>query len=348
MVILLLIVFIVLCFLSFFEESLENYKLEITIPVLILLIVIATFRVIGNDDDSENYQLMFNNYDDQLTRLSTEPSFIMLSSFTHAIGQDIHFLFFLYAVIALPLKFMAIRQLSKLFIAPLMIFVSHFFLLHDMIEIRISAAIGFFMLSIKPICEGKKKTAFLLLLGAVFFHYSSLVLFALLFLSNKPLSSTWKWGLAAIVPLGYLAYFLNVDILTTIPIPVIGQKLELYKSIKEMGMFEEIYVFKNPTLLIKILCFYLLLCYNDMLREYNQYLPILTKIMGMSLFCFFFFSSLPVLSGRLYELFGAIDIITIALVGYTIVPQYLGKTIVALFSCIMIFMDLFIYELVRF
>ena len=324
-----------------------NRKLPLALSVMIALILIATFRVIGNDDDSEAYQIMFDNYDDQLIRLATEPSFILISSFVHAIGADIRTLFFIYATIAIPLKFTAIQQLSKSVFIPLMVYISHFFILHDMIEIRASAAIAFFLLAIRPLCEGKKRSAILYLAIAVFFHYSALVLFSLLFLSNKPLSSIWKWGLAAIVPLGYIMYFLHIDLLTTIPIPIIGQKLELYRDMKDFGQFEDIYVFKNPTLLIKILCFYVLLYYHDLVYKYNQYLPLLLKIMGLSLACFFFFSSLPVLSGRLYELFGAVDIITIALTFHTVEHRYIAHSIITLFCCIMIFMDIFIYEIIR-
>lgn len=343
----LLIVFVIVCIFVYTEEYIEDVKWSVYVAIAIALILIAGLRVVGNDDDSENYQIMFDRYDDTLIRLTTEPSFILISSFVHSIKGDIHTLFFIYAVIAITMKFVAFKQLSPMLFASVMVYVSHFFILHDMIEIRVSVAIGFFLLSIKPMCEGKKKKAFLFLLMALFFHYSSLVLFGLLFLSNNPLSSAWKWVLASIVPLGYVMFFLHIDLLTTIPIPVIGQKLELYRDMKEIGMFDEIYVFKNPTLLIKILCFYVLLFYHDVLCQKCSYLPLLMKTMGISLFCFFAFSSLPVLSGRLYELFGAIDIITIALVIYVLEPKYVAKTMVLLLCSIMLFMDVFVYELIR-
>lgn len=347
MIPLLLLVFLMVCLFVFIEEYLGRSKWICFTSVALMLILIAAFRVIGNDDDSESYLDMFEGYENEIISTLTEPSFTWIASAIHSIGGDIRLLFLVYAVIAIPLKFVAIRQLSEYLFIPVMVYVSHFFILHDMIEIRASAAVAFFMLSIKPLCEGHKKKAALLILLAVFFHYSALVLLVMLLFSNKPLSSTWKWCLSLIVPFGYVIYFLHVDLLTTIPLPIIGQKLEVYKELKEMGGFEEIFVFKNPTLLIKMICFYLLIWYGEGVRKHIPYMPLLTKLMGMSLGCFFLFSSLPVLSGRLYELFGAIDIITIASLVYIFKPAYAGKIILMTFSVIMIFMDIFVYELIR-
>ena len=325
MIALLLLVFLMVCLFVFIEEYLGSSRWIYFSSVAVMLILIAAFRVIGNDDDSESYVEMFEGYENEIISTLTEPSFTWISSAIHAIGGDIRLLFLVYAVIAIPLKFIAIRQLSDYLFIPVMVFISHFFILHDMIEIRASAAVAFFMLSIKPLCEGRKGKAF----------------------SNKPLSRTWKWCLSLIVPFGYVIYFLNIDVLTTIPLPIIGQKLEVYKEMKELGGFEEIFVFKNPTLLIKMLCFYLLIWYDEVVNEHIPYMPLLTKLMGMSLACFFLFSSLPVLSGRLYELFGAIDIITIASLVYLFKPAYAAKIIVMTFCVIMIFMDIFVYELIR-
>ncbi len=347
MIALLLLVFLMVCLFVFIEEYLGSSRWIYFSSVAVMLILIAAFRVIGNDDDSESYVEMFEGYENEIISTLTEPSFTWISSAIHAIGGDIRLLFLVYAVIAIPLKFIAIRQLSDYLFIPVMVFISHFFILHDMIEIRASAAVAFFMLSIKPLCEGRKGKAALLILCAIFFHYSALVLLVMLLFSNKPLSRTWKWCLSLIVPFGYVIYFLNIDVLTTIPLPIIGQKLEVYKEMKELGGFEEIFVFKNPTLLIKMLCFYLLIWYDEVVNEHIPYMPLLTKLMGMSLACFFLFSSLPVLSGRLYELFGAIDIITIASLVYLFKPAYAAKIIVMTFCVIMIFMDIFVYELIR-
>lgn len=344
---LLLAVFVFVALLSFCEKYIGRYKWTIYIVIGIVLILMAAFKVVGNDDDSENYELFFLNYDDPYKILSVEYSFLLLSSIVSKFTYDVHGIFLVYALIGITAKFIAIKRMAKLLFLPLLVYISHYFILHDMIEIRVSVAAAFFMLAIKPLCDGEKRKAFVYMCVAVFFHYSAFVLFPLLFFNNETLSKRMRYILAAIVPMGYLAYFAGVDLLTTIPIPYIGSKLEVYRELKDFGHFEEIYVFKNPLLLMKITVFYLLLVFYDTVYEYNKELPMLMKIMGISLACFFFFSSLPVLSGRLYELFGVVDIFLFPCIVYVFRPQYIAKIFVFLMCFISIFMDVFIYELIR-
>lgn len=343
----LIVVFLIVCAFVYLEDYLDKDKLYAYISICVVLVLIAALREVGKDDDSLNYQKIFENYDDEFITATVESSYIFLSRIFYNMGHDIHSIFFVYAMISIPLKFMAIRRLSEQLFLPIVFYLSHFFILHDMIEIRVSAAIGFFLMGLYPLAQGERKKAFLWFCGAMVFHYSTLALFPLLFLSNKPLSNIWKYGLASIVPLGYAMYFAHIDVLTAVPLPFIGDKLELYREMKDLGAFDEIIVIKNPILLIKIVCFYIILIYNETISIYNKNIPLLTKIMGVSLFCFFFFSALPVLSGRMYELFGAIDVVTICSIVYVIRPVSVSRGIVIGLACIQMFMDVAVYKLIR-
>ncbi len=343
----LIVVFSIALLLSFIEKYIGVYKWGIFVVFGIILISIATFKTVGNDDDSENYEMMFEHYDDTFITLSVEYSFLLISEFLNSISHDVVILFLFYTTISICIKFVAISQLTTNIFLTLVIFLSHFFILHDMIEIRVSVSAAFFLLAIRPICNKERLKAFFFLAIAVFFHYSALVLLPLLWFNNNPLSNRTKYILMSIVPLGYVLYFLHIDVLTTIPIPYIGDKLELYAELKDLGKFDEILIFKNILLLILILSFSMLIIYVDTVYEYNKYIPLLLKIMGVSFACFFLFSSLPVLSGRLYELFGVVDIITIPCLIYLIRPQYIAISFVCLLGIIMIYMDVFVYNLIR-
>ena len=347
MIILIIIIFLIVAVLIFIEEYLGKYKWYPYFCIGVALIIIATFKTVGNDDDSQSYETMFENYDDEFVTISVEYSYVFFSKLLHFISDDVHVIFFLYAVIAILIKMFAIKQLSGKIYISLLVYLSHFFILHDMIEIRASVAAAFFLVSIKPICDGKKWKASLFMLIAFFFHYSAAVLFPLLFFSNKTLEPKTKYILASIVPIGYILYFLHIDLLTTIPIPYISDKLDVYQQLRDLGKFDEILVMKNPILIIKIISFYLLIIFYDTVYEYNKYLPILLKIMGMSLASFFIFSSLPVLSGRLYELYGVVDIIIISSLVYVFKPEYISKAFILLFCFVMFFMDIYVYELIR-
>lgn len=347
MIIALSLLLLLACLLAYLEDYMHESKWYPYIIMGVVMILLASFKVVGTDADSKSYEMMFNGYDDPLVQLTVEPSFTFISKVLNSFTDDVHSIFFLYAIIAIPLKLRGIAKLSNFVYLSLAVWLAHTFIIHDLTQIRASVAIAFFLTSIKPLCEGHKAKAFGLMGCAIFFHYSALSLVILLLFSNKDLSRRWKIVLGSIVPIGYILYFLHIDPLMTIPLPYIGTKLEIYREVKDLGGYDEILVFKNPILLIKIAVFYLLLFYYDTVKVFNKYLPMLLKIMGVSLACFFFFSSLPVLSGRLYELFGAIDIITIPLIVYIFKPNWAAKLITIMLAFIMFGMDVFVYKLIE-
>lgn len=346
MIIALSLLLLLVCALVFLEDYMGEGKWYPYIIIGIIMILLAALKEVGNDGDSQSYEIMFHDYDDPIMQLTVEPSYIFFSRILNYFTDDVHSIFLLYALIAIPLKMRGISKMSNYIYLSLALYLSHTFILHDLIQIRASVAAAFFITSIKPLCEGKKAKAFGLMGCAIFFHYSALALVPLLLFGNNELTRRWKIGLGLVVPLGYILYFMHIDPLTTIPLPYISNKIETYKALKEIGGYDEIFVFKNPILLIKITAFYLLLFYYDTVKTFNKYLPMLLKIMAVSMGCFFFFSALPVLSGRLYELFGAIDIITIPLIAYVFKPKWAGKLIVVIAAVIMFGTDILLYKLI--
>ena len=182
---LLLAVFVFVALLSFCEKYITRYKWTIYIFIGIVLILMAALKVVGNDDDSESYELAFLNYDDPFKSLSIEYSFLLLSSIVYKFTSDVHGIFFVYALIGITAKFIAFKRMAKFLFLSLLVYISHYFILHDMIEIRVSVAAAFFMLAIKPLCDGEKRKAFVYICMAVFFHYSALILLFLLFFNNE-------------------------------------------------------------------------------------------------------------------------------------------------------------------
>lgn len=347
MVIPLIAILVFVAVVAIFEDNLVKYKWHIYICVGVALVLMATFRVVGNDNDSLTYEYYFLNYDDPLTALAVEFSFVLFSYFLNNFTQDVHGLFFVYALLGVTLKLVAISKTSKSLFLPLFIYLSHFFVLHDMIQMRVSVATGLFLLAINPLCEKRKRTALLLIVTAVFFHYSSLALLAAFFISNKPLTERMVWGLGLIIPVGYLAYLMGIDLITTVPIPYIGEKIEMYRQLKDMGKYSEMAIFNNPIVLIRIFMFYTLLMFHETIYEYNKAFPLLIKIDALSFVCFFFFSSLPVLAGRLSELFSVVDIILYTNVVYICRPQYMAKAFVFMMCSMLFYMDVFVLDFLQ-
>lgn len=79
----------------------------------------------------------------------------------------------------------------------------------------------------------------------------------------------------------------------------------------------------------------------DLIKEHNKYLPLMIKLMALSLFSFTALSSLPVLAFRISELYGIVEIILFTNIFYTVQPKLLAKIIVITISitlfCISVF-----------
>ena len=82
--------------------------------------------------------------------------------------------------------------------------------------------------------------------------------------------------------------------------------------------------------LVKVAIFLFTLLMYDTIRPSNKYLPILLKVMGCSVFVFLLFTALPVLSFRLSELYGIVDIIIYSSLFYTVKLRAVGTSIVGI------------------
>lgn len=297
------------------------------VALCLALILTAGLKPVGFDNDSDVYENLFNSAEKPSASILVEYSFIWISTLLKNIYDDIHIVFLFYALIAVSIKFYAIQKLTPLVSLALIIYIGNFYLLHDCIQIRASVASAFFLLSIKPFSEGRKWIGAIWLLIALFFHYSALMLFIVLFLSNKPLSFTWRIALACLVPIGMLFFVMHIDLITSLPIPYIQEKVSTYEELKNKGIFDEISLF-NVLVWMRIVVFLYALFFYDTIVAYCKYLPLILKIMGISIFSFFALSSIPILSERVNEMFGIVEILLFPCIYYTIKPENAAKALV--------------------
>ncbi len=333
--------------LTFLEDRLGKFNIYVYCLFGATLIIACALKSLGVDADSEAYEELFNNSDSEKNEIPVEYSFIFFSSYLKYLIDDVHIIFFLYALLGITLKFVAIRRLSAFYFMPIVVYLGNYFILHDFTQIRVSVASGLLLMSLKPLAEGKRWHTVLYLLCAVFFHYSSLILFLILFFSNKPLNRTWKIGLISIIPIGLILFVLKLDIISFIPIPFIQDKVEIYKTLTDIGFFEAVSL-KSPFLWLKVFIMLYTLYFYDTIAEYCIFLPVLLKVLGLSLFFFFAFSRVPVLSGRVYELFGIVELVLFPCIFYTIKPKAVSQAVVCLIGCIEFVFTVFIWKLLTF
>ena len=337
--------FILIVSLIFLEEYLGDYNKYAYWGLCIILILFTAFRTIGFDPDSNAYDEIFRSKGTDSEYL-VEYSILFISDILKTFTDDVHYLFLIYAILGITIKFYAIRQLSPWYFLPLIIYFSNYFILHDFIQIRAGVASAMLLLAIKPLSEGNKKKAIVYFLIANVFHYSSLVFYPILFFSNN-LSRFWKYALITIMPVGAILFMLRLDFLSALPIPYIQEKLEMYKTLTETGFFEE-FNLKNVPLWIQYVIILYSLYFYDTILEKCPALPLLLKTTAYSMFFFFAFSSVSVVAGRFQELLGIVELALFPCVCYTIRPQFYGKIAVCFIAVVKIFFILFVWKLLDF
>ena len=174
----LLIVFILL-------QQLYPRTKHLSIGFICLFIIISLFIIVfrpSSMPDYINYKDLYNHL--ALDEYRYEPTAFLFRSISPS------FLFFLmcFALVSISFKLKAINSISPYPLLSLVCFLSTYFVFHDMIQIRLSCAIGIFLFSLKYLIEGNRIKYLLCIAIATLFQYSSIIFAVFIFLKNKSLN----------------------------------------------------------------------------------------------------------------------------------------------------------------
>ncbi|WP_226064002.1 EpsG family protein [Kaistella polysaccharea] len=325
--------FILLSFISIFRPVAKVEKYIVIFCGLVMLLF-AGFR--EDSFDYIIYELLFENYE----TISVEPAFKTISYLVTQFTEDIRYLFLIFAFLGVSLKLKGITTLSNFVLLSLVVYVSNFYLLHEMTQIRAGVASAFLLLSIKPNMERDLKKFLLFAILGFLFHYSALLILPLWFLPKK--INVKILGIS--IFLGYASFFLGLNFVRIIPIPGIQEKIEAYLTLQEMNN-EEINVF-GYLYLFRILIFYVLLFNYKKFSKYNIYFPLLLNMYAISLVVFTVFGKIPAFSSRISEMLGVVEIILIPMLVYLFRVQILGRLLVVLVALVFLLVNLFYVELI--
>lgn len=335
---LILIIFVLISTLCFLEHRFsKKYKLIVYVVLGLLLILIAGFREVGIDPDSENYEIAYRNYYSTSMLGAVDYSYLLLSSFFNIFTNDVHAIFLFYALFGVLFKFIAFRKHSASYFLPIVVYLSFYYELHELTQIRTGLMSGLFLLSIVPVAEGKKLKACILIIIGALFHISALILLPLLFLKNNPLNIKWRIIWAALIPVAYAMSVVLTDTTLTSDIPYIGEKLVIYQKAEELGTASVSVNIVSPLLLLSIFIYLYLLVFSSTIEKELKCYPLLIKIFGLGLFSYIAFSFLPVLAERVCYLLRIVIVLLFPAISYTIRPRWVGIIIVIIIS--MIFMN---------
>lgn len=324
----------------------EQPVLWLYVSIATLLLFYVAFRPIGIDNDSSTYVAYLEERGQNAMLDMIEPSFLILAALTKLLG-DVRFLFVIYALLAIPLKVYSLTRLTNLWFLSLLIWVSHYFLIQDVTQIRVAVSTAIFLYALKLLTDGERWKYVGCIAVAVFFHFSALLLLPFAFLKTDKPGVAYRIVLAALPMFFYVLYLKGVDLLTYLPIPMFQDKIEVYETLRDRGVAgEDINVF-NAYALIRLFTYYLLLWKYDVVAEKVPGLAVMMKIMCVSICVYASLAFLPALAIRGSEICGVVDILLIPYLVYTVRPYWAGKCLVALFGLVLLFYNIFVSEYLK-
>lgn len=343
-----LLITIILCYL---EDYIKRYRFFLYILMGFVMVLIAGLREIGLDPDSENYEYSFQHYYQSSEMGMVEPSFTLISAVLNVFTDNVHLLFLVYALLGVTIKLYAFKKNLQCIFVPLMLYISFYFVLHEMTQIRAGVVSALFLLAVYHIAKKEKRKALLLIIVGSFFHYSSLALLPTLMFGNKKFNRKENIMIALLIPLSYLIYFGGISMLLNTDIPLIGNKLAIYQQAMEKGkMTVNINVF-DPVHLVSVMLFYYTLYFRKTITAFNENYNVVIKIVAIGLFLHTSLAFLPVLALRISQLYCIVNIFLFSGIVYTFKQKWMGITVLVLLSIFQMYLALPHYglgDIVRF
>ena len=251
-----------------------------------------------------------------------EPSFLLIKWLVHTFfNSNVFYLFAIYIILGVSIKLFAFKKLTKLPILTLAIYVSSYFVYHEMIQIRAGIASALLLLSIKPLYDRNFKDFILITIVALLFHSSAIIFFICWFIN--PLKKQRNLYISLLI-LSIAIYCLNLDLIKLIsylPIPLIQDKIISYSDISidsinrgvvtsaDYNPFCQWYIIK---LLITIYFWVII----DKILYVNKYAILLLKIYTIGISFLWLLASSPTIATRCSELLTIVQIVLIPLSVY--------------------------------
>ena len=220
-------------------------------------------------------------------------------------------IFFAFASVAM--KIFVIDRFALNPYLVILLYFSHYFIIHEMTQIRIGLASAIFLVSLFFYFKNNYKAFIGMILVASLFHYSALG-YLILLLFDKTSFNPYFYG----------ALILSAVILGFLKIPLFNfagellsnfdnnGKVDAYSTVMEYNLVDEVKVF-NSINLAKIFCsLYLmfLIPRTELLKDGR--LIFFLKCNILSIFTLSLFSGVPLVAFRISDLYGVISMFTFA------------------------------------
>ncbi len=253
-----------------------------------LLIILAGFRPLEYFLDTAEY-IRITNTPEQI--LEIEPTFWLINSInTIFLGGEEQILFLLYAILGVSIKVYVINKNSLTPYLSLFTYISMFYILQEMTQIRAGVAIGLVFLALEDIAKKKKINFFIKMFIAILFHYSSIIMLLIYFLSAKKINIIFYIILpivGSIIGLTTIPYE-GIIFLSKFSPEFLSVKINLYLNQYENGLSRELNPFSIGNFFLLII-YYINLYLLTKYKNFDEYYILCVKLFGFGFFILFSF-----------------------------------------------------------
>lgn len=342
MVFIYLILFFAISVFALFDKNKDRYVTNIYIGLIAAFTFIAGFRAYDCDRDIATYLHYYYNS----SSISVEYTFLAIVALAKETFNTPRTLFVAYALLSVPLKGYALTRLTNLWFLSFLVWLSHYFMLHDMTQIRVSVSMAIFLFALPYLLRGEKLKYIGCVLLAVTFHVSTLALLPLVLFGNKDLGRIWKVTLYVVPVVCILMLGLKINLLNLLPIPYVQDRISGYQDMRENGLLADDLSF-SMLYFLKITIYVFMLIKYEVIKEKTENFSLFLKFYAFSFLCFSLFGFLPVLAWRVREMYAVIEIIIIPYLAYSVKPLNVGKILVILFATVQCCAYMFEKQLIR-
>lgn len=269
--------------------------------IILVLLLLSTTRS-TNFPDCNEYIRIFT--EDDLNDTRYEIGFKYSVNFLRLFTDEPRFFFFVFGLSGILIKLRTIYRYSPEYMASVLIYLTVFFVYLDMIQVRNSLSISFFLLAVVARSKDKWKEFIIYGIAAMLFHYSGFVVLLFAVLSYNKRIEFYKW----IIPAAYIFHFFgNVVVgLDASSLGPLGQAFmgNTYNN----DLLKPVNVF-NSVQLMRILFFYCIyLNINDIIHKYPiAYLMLKVYAIGIAMLPLLSFY--PSISSRVNSYMCSIEIL---------------------------------------
>jgi hypothetical protein len=324
----------------FFKVQKESYW-----TCVALLMVMAGFRQEACCNDYAIYVDYYRNIGG-IPFTFLEPTYFLITEISRALWNGPAGIFIIYSILGVGLKGVAFPRLTKYYALSMILYFCSFFLLHEMTQIRVGVASAILLLSIPSIVDRNWKHFLAYMAIGTLFHYSFFIFGFCYFLNPRKIYPAAYLGVIVVTYIAVLAGLNLTTIFQFVKLGFISNKIETYKKLLDQGMFGGIMLL-NPLLYLRFFVLSFMVWHYDILQEKNRYAIILIKLYAFSIFFFVAFADLPVMAGRVSQLFGIVEIILVPFVVYILSPKYLSVGIAILFGILIMYKQLYYSDLLN-